>query len=347
MTVHSGLLLTAVLFFVNRIPFFLTLSHKICSTAVNHVTDRKATTIFKAFEEIYRFYLQRGFKITDVHVDGEFAPLQAMIQAMPGGPRVNLASAKKHVPEFERRISVVKERSRSIRHSLPCNKIPKILIIYIVLHAVKLLNHFPAKGGILDTTSPKTIMSGETLHYKKHLSLQSGQCCQVHEEDAPRNSQLPRTKGPICLGPSGNVQGGCKFMTLNSMKKIVRYSWDAIQMPDTVIARVNELGRNEPEQFVFTDRSGHQISDVELPGVDGDENETPQELLPQELLNDEVENIDLENAPNIQNIETEEEAIPTDPHPIEPQTQVETVNDNDKVYEEPARAPNQINTKIT
>jgi hypothetical protein len=51
-------------------------------------------------------------------------------------------------------------------------------------------------------------MSGETLNYKKHLSLQVGQYCQVHEEDTLRNSQSPRTKGAISLGPSGNLQGG-------------------------------------------------------------------------------------------------------------------------------------------
>ena len=79
-------------------------------------------------------------------------------------------------------------------------------------------------------------MSGETLDFKKHLSLQIGQCCQVHKEDDPRNSQLPRTKGTISLGPSGNLHGGFKFMALNSSKKIVRRSWDVIPMPDTVIA---------------------------------------------------------------------------------------------------------------
>jgi hypothetical protein len=63
-------------------------------------------------------------------------------------------------------------------------------------------------------------MSSETLDYKKHLSLQIGQYCQVHEEDTPRNSQNPRTKGAISLGPSGNLQGGFKFMALNTGKKI-------------------------------------------------------------------------------------------------------------------------------
>ena len=145
-------------------------------------------------------------------------------------------------------------------------------------------------------------MTGETLHYTKHLSLQIGQYFQVHEEDTPRNSQLPRAKGAICLGPSGNLQGGYRFMSLHSMKKIVRRSWDAIPMPDTVINRVNKLGKDKPLQLVFTDRSGRLIGDIELPGVYGDENETPQELNDASA----VENNDPEITPNE---ETEEEAI--------------------------------------
>jgi hypothetical protein len=57
-------------------------------------------------------------------------------------------------------------------------------------------------AGVSDTMSPKTIMSGDTLDFKKHLSLQIGQYCQVHKEDTPRKSQVARTKGAISLGPS-------------------------------------------------------------------------------------------------------------------------------------------------
>jgi hypothetical protein len=68
----------------------------------------------------------------------------------------------------------------------------------------------------------------------------------MHEEDTLRNSQSPRTKGAILLGPSGNLQGGYKFMALNTGKKITHQSWDVIPMPDTVIARVNALGPTNP-----------------------------------------------------------------------------------------------------
>jgi hypothetical protein len=220
LNMHREVFLTVDIFFVNKIPFFLTLSRKICFTAVNHLADRTVLQIFQAFKEQYQYYLHRGFRITTVHGDGEFEPLKTLIESMPSGPMVNLASSNEHVPEIERRIRVVvKERCRATRHSLPFERIPKFLTIHIVFHAVKLLNFFPTKGGVSDTLSPKTILSGETLDYKKHLRLQIGQYCQVHEEDTPCNSQRPRTKGAICLGPSGNLQGGFKFMALSSGKK--------------------------------------------------------------------------------------------------------------------------------
>jgi hypothetical protein len=145
-----------------------------------------------------------------------------------------------------------------------------------VFHAVKLLNFFPTKGGILDTISPKTIMSGLTLDYKKHLRLQLGQYCQVHEEDTPCNSLRPRTKGAISLGPSSSLQGGFKFMALNIGKKIIWHSWDVIPMPDMVITRVNMLGNDQPEQLIFTNRHGRLIgdtNDADIPGVDFDEDD--------------------------------------------------------------------------
>jgi hypothetical protein len=56
-------------------------------------------------------------------------------------------------------------------------------------------------------------------------------------------------------------------MALNTGKKITRQSWDVIPMPDMVIACVNALGTDQPEQLVFTDQRGRPIGDVEIPGV--------------------------------------------------------------------------------
>ncbi len=53
---HKEVYITANLFFVNKIPFFLMLSHKICFTAINHLADRTVPQIFTAFKEIYQYY---------------------------------------------------------------------------------------------------------------------------------------------------------------------------------------------------------------------------------------------------------------------------------------------------
>ena len=116
-------------------------------------------------------------------------------------------------------------------------------------------------------------MSGETLDFKNNVCLQLEHYCQVHEEEIPRNSQAPRTKGGIFLIPSGNLQGIYKFMALESGKNIVQNNWDLTTMPDMVIARVNTLGGDQPKLLTFTGRHGRLIRNLENPGVGDDSDE--------------------------------------------------------------------------
>jgi hypothetical protein len=76
---HKEFFLTTDIFFVKKIPFFLTLSRKIFFTAVNHLTDRTVPQIFKAFKKMHQYYLKCGFHITTVRADVEFAPLKTLI----------------------------------------------------------------------------------------------------------------------------------------------------------------------------------------------------------------------------------------------------------------------------
>jgi hypothetical protein len=110
-------------------------------------------------------------------------------------------------------------------------------------------------------------MLGEVLDYKKHLRLPFGQHRQVHEEETPRNSMKARTKGAISLGPSGDLQGGYRFMALDTGKKITRRNWNVIPTPELVIACVNMLGKDQPKLFTFTDRHGCLIGDAKVQDI--------------------------------------------------------------------------------
>ena len=143
--------------------------------------------------------------------------------------------------------------------------------IRCVLNVCKFLKKTLSKGGISDVYISRTIHTDQQLDYDKHLYLQFGEYCQVHEEDKPCKSKAARTQGVICLGPCVNLQGGFYFMSLASGENIVQYSWNAIPMTDTVIRRVNQIGRGQPERFIFTDLKGRPVGNVDLAGVDGEE----------------------------------------------------------------------------
>ena len=96
----KSVLIVMYILFVNGIPFFLSLSRKIYFTGVSHLPGRSKKQIFRAFKELFIFYIRYGFRITTVHSDGNFAPFKPMIEGMPGGPYFNVTAANEHAPDI-------------------------------------------------------------------------------------------------------------------------------------------------------------------------------------------------------------------------------------------------------
>ena len=115
MKINKEVFLKCGIFFLNKIPFFLTLIQNIYLTAVNHLQNRMVPDIFKAFKEVHQYYPHRVFHITPVYTDGEFKPLKNMIEFLLGGTIVNMVAANDNVSDIEQRISVMKEWCRSTR----------------------------------------------------------------------------------------------------------------------------------------------------------------------------------------------------------------------------------------
>ena len=117
---------------------------------------------------------------------------------------------------------------------------------------------FPAKGGI-PNVSPRTLMTGIKLYYSKHCRLPFGSYVQVHDKPSPTNSPTARTVGAITLGPTGNLQGGYKFLNIRTGKKITRRNWTHLPMPSEVIEKMKKIGLayGQPKLLTFQDRQGH------------------------------------------------------------------------------------------
>ena len=147
------------------------------------------------------------------------------------------------------------------------------MLIRMVLHTVQFMNSFPRKGG-LKHYPPSAIMNGTRLHMNQ-LQLKFGSYFQVAEDVTPRKSLATCTRGAISMGPSGNLSGGKRFLTLDTGKLVVRNRWKELPMTSEVINCVNLLGRTEQLLLVFKDRLGRAIGDyTPTENVAGDDEES-------------------------------------------------------------------------
>ena len=117
------------IFFVNGHIFFMTYSRKICFTTVTHLVNRKVNEVWAALHKVYQMYMLRGFHIVEIAGDGEFAWIADQVASLPTTPTLDLAAANEHVGLIERNIRFLKEKTRSLRHSLPFEQIPALMLI--------------------------------------------------------------------------------------------------------------------------------------------------------------------------------------------------------------------------
>ena len=82
---------------------------------------------------------------------------------------------------------------------------------------------------------------------------------------------MPQTIGAICLGPSGNEQGGHYFMSLMTGHQLHCDQWTELPMPHDAVTHVGHLGHAQdmPKSLTFADHYGFELLD-EAEDVDDD-----------------------------------------------------------------------------
>ena len=263
--------------FINKIPFFMTISRNIRFATSEFLKNQASTTIMASIKQVKRIYSLRGFRITAMVMDGQFENLRGALADMQIA--LNTASNDEHVPEIERHIRTTKERVRSVYNTLPFTKLPPRLIIEMVSATTFWWNSFPPEGGVSDTLSPRAIVVGMEVDYVKHCQLEFGTYVQTHEEHD--NSMASRTTGALAMRPTGNDQGGYYFFSLNTGRIINRKRWTALPMPNEVIDRVHALARRSGIGcgLVFGDRAGLPFDEVDDESFDPDNEDSDDETL--------------------------------------------------------------------
>ena len=189
---------------------------------------------------LVNLYKKRGFVVQTCLADNEFEILRGSLLNL--GVHMNICAPGEHVPEVERKISTIKERVQAVITTLPFSKIPPIITAHAVIFSVMWVKFFPPKGGISNTLSPQAIVTGLSPNAERHCRLPFGAYAQVHADNTQSNSaMISRTIGAICLGPTGNIQGTYKFMSLLTGRLIKARSFTPLPMPEEVIKQVEEM----------------------------------------------------------------------------------------------------------
>ena len=134
------------MFFINKHIFFTTFSTKIFFTTITHLSFCNKHLIWGALHATSKMYLLCGFRIIVIRGDHEFKSVSNLAANLPTTPFLDWAAAVQHCGLIKRNIQFVKEKVRSVRHSLPFERVPAIIVIQMVLPTEKFINVFPQQG---------------------------------------------------------------------------------------------------------------------------------------------------------------------------------------------------------
>ena len=234
---HKYVTLVADVMFVNGLPFLVTSSRGLSLVTIEYLPSRTTKRLVHSLNRVCAIYATAGFVVQVAMMDMEFEKLKELMNNMT----LNTTAAREHVGKIERKIRVIKERARGTTNTLPYSIMPKLMIIELMHHVVMWMNSFPVKSGISEKWSPRELVARHKLDAKLHCKAPFGSYCEVHMDPDITNTMEPRTNWAICLGPTGNMQGSYKFLSLNTGKKIVKRNFTEMPITETesVIKRVD------------------------------------------------------------------------------------------------------------
>ncbi len=231
--------------------------------------------------------------------DNEFQALREDVEDL--GITVNTVAKDEHVPEVERQNRVIKERARAIIQTLPYQRIPKKMRIAMIHYVISWLNNIPKEE---QDASPRDIIFGEQrLDYKMVCQLPFGAYVQVHDDISQTNTMEPRTTGAINLGPTGNVQGAHKFLSLVTGEIIIRRKWTELPVPSEVILRLEEMAMDSNDDISI------MLQEENEDPKENDIEETNGEMVEQPGISDEIEPEPREDSVIEQRIESLDEEV--------------------------------------
>ena len=250
MKIEENQTLEVDIMFVSNIPFLIGILVPLGHALVQYIPRRTNKEVHRALEGFISEIQSRKINITYVVSDNEKAVLSMERTLNDKGIIVSSTAAGEKAHRVERRIRFIKERTRSIVHSLPY-QLNALLLTYAVYHATWLTNlHIPTNA--TTTLSPHEMYTGRHLNAARDLRHTFGDYVQATRPHTD-NSMQSRTEGHIALVSSGSLTGGVNMYCIATGKIRVRDQFKTIAIKQDLIDHMNALAKKDDMPSVDDD----------------------------------------------------------------------------------------------
>ena len=93
--------------FINGIHFINTISRHVNLITAKHTANAETSNLQESIRQVKQVYMQRGFKITNILMDGKFTYIRGNLAELQ--ININIFSNDGHVGEIERLNCTIKE----------------------------------------------------------------------------------------------------------------------------------------------------------------------------------------------------------------------------------------------
>ena len=178
---------------------------------------RTAIELANSLLKVIKMYARRGVDVRTCCMDKEFDKVKEIVGLL----EVNTAAVREHVAKIERRIRVLKERTRCDTSLLPFPLLPQLIVVHTVYNVTMWLNDSPPQNGITRGFSLRELVTGRTLDFRKYCWADAGAYVEASPDHIVTHINIDRTDSCIALGPSGNRQESVKCLKLDNNEVVV------------------------------------------------------------------------------------------------------------------------------
>jgi len=272
-------------FFVDRMPFLLTVSKPLNYVVCTYLKNRTWTNILAGLEQHKNVYTANGWSVGKLRFDREKG-VTCIRELLQSKLHITLDTSAPYqkVPVAERKIRLVKERMRCEICNLGYS-INRTMLAHLPRYVCRRLNCCTSRIVSINV-SPHELLTGQRVSAKQELKIGFGEYAYVYSVDggAP-NKADPRSRVCVCLGLSNNQEASAVFYDLGKpLSQIPRIAdnYKVAPIPDQVVEYMNELAK---EKLVVFDEETMSIRDdtaataVEIDATGDASDNTPESVL--------------------------------------------------------------------